>query len=63
MEKPKSITQLTKEQLEDIVIGLLHNDKIKSDHIKDLEQQIQKQQEVIDKGIEYINNHLRQVMN
>ena len=37
MEKPKSITQLSKEQLEDMCLNLMHVDKVKTEMINQLE--------------------------
>lgn len=38
MEKPKSITQLSKEQLEDMCLNLMHTDKVKTEMINHLEE-------------------------
>lgn len=38
MEKPKSITQLSKEQLEDMCLNLMHVDKVKTEMINHLEE-------------------------
>lgn len=40
MEKPKSITQLSKEQLEDMCLNLMHADKVKTEMINQLETNI-----------------------
>lgn len=37
MNKPKSITQLSKEQLEDMCLNLMHVDKVKTEMINNLE--------------------------
>lgn len=37
MDKPKSITQLSKEQLEDMCLNLMHVDKVKTEMINNLE--------------------------
>jgi len=37
MDKPKSITQLSKEQLEDMCLNLMHVDKLKTEMINNLE--------------------------
>lgn len=37
MNKPKSITQLSKEQLEDLCLNLMHTDKVKTEMINQLE--------------------------
>lgn len=37
MEKPKSITQLSKEQLEGMCLNLMHVDKVKTEMINQLE--------------------------
>ena len=47
MNKPKSITQLSKEQLEDLCLSLMHTDKVKTEMINQLETNR-------DEAIEYI---------
>lgn len=42
MNKPKSITQLSKEQLEDMCLNLMHVDKVKTEMINNLESDIEK---------------------
>lgn len=39
MNKPKSITQLSKEQLEDLCLNLMHTDKVKTEMINQLEEE------------------------
>lgn len=41
MNKPKSITQLSKEQLEDLCLNLMHIDNEKAKIIKQLEEQLE----------------------
>lgn len=49
MNKPKSITQLSKEQLEDLCLNLMHTDKVKTEMINQLETNR-------DEAIEYIKH-------
>lgn len=42
MDKPKSITQLSKEQLEDMCLNLMHVDKVKTEMINQLETELAK---------------------
>lgn len=46
-EKPKTITQLSKEQLEDMCLNLMHIDNEKANIIENLEQQNTKLKERI----------------
>ena len=52
MNKPKSITQLSKEQLEDLCLNLMHTDKVKTEMLNQLEANI-------NEAIEYIKHSWR----
>ena len=52
MNKPKSITQLSKEQLEDLCLNLMHTDKVKTEMLNQLETNM-------DEAIEYIKHSWR----
>lgn len=56
MEKPKSITQLSKEQLEDMCLNLMHVDKVKTEMINQLEINIDDAIELLSKGITFCEN-------
>lgn len=56
MNKPKSITQLSKEQLEDLCLNLMHTDKVKTKMINQLETNRDEAIELLTKGFNFCEN-------
>ena len=53
MEKPKSITMLSKEQLEDMCLNLMHIDNEKAKIIDELEWKIERIKKILENQMDY----------